>query len=133
MKALPAVAQGNQPTKIEGAGAWIYLDNTNLGITGANAATILAASEISLKVSAPAGSTYAAYATGGAAEIKILEKEGSPRFDDYGTNTVRFFIEMNSGLPNDTDVTHEFTIKLVIGEENYAGVVTFTGNALVTE
>ena len=126
---LPVVAEGNQgrQTQIEGAGAWIYLDNKDLGITGANAADIIAASSFELKASYDGEDAGAkAFVEGG---INIVSKE----FNDYDeTNkTVRLHIVMDKGANAEWGVKHAFTIKLVVGDKTYEGVVNFAGNALV--
>ncbi|MCR4631169.1 MAG: hypothetical protein K5786_06015, partial [Treponema sp.] len=45
---LPFIPMGNQLAKINGAGIWMYLDNTSLGITGANAGDIVASSTVTV-------------------------------------------------------------------------------------
>ena len=61
--------------------------------------------------------------------INIVSKE----FNDYDeTNkTVRLHIVMDKGANAEWGVKHAFTIKLVVGDKTYEGVVNFAGNALV--
>ena len=47
---LPIIAKGNQDTKVEGAGAWIYLDVTGLTLTAEMASAMAAAAQIQLTV-----------------------------------------------------------------------------------
>ena len=128
---LPVIPAGNQQTKVEGAGAWIYLDNTSLGITGSNAATILAASTVTLTVSMTAEtpedvkSAAAPMISGGDNPIVISNKS----FDDYGTNTVRLFVTMDKGVPDSWMLQHTFNITLVANATSYVGTVTFIGGA----
>jgi uncharacterized protein YjdB len=105
VEALPVIPAGNQVTKIEGAGIWIYLDNTNLGITGANAADVLS------------GLTIAASdtATGNAVTISGSE------FNDYGTNTVRLYLTM----PDAAHTSITVSVSGTINGTAYAGDVEF--------
>ncbi|MBQ6782032.1 MAG: hypothetical protein IJP62_12530 [Treponema sp.] len=104
---LPLIPMGNNLAKIEGAGIWIYLDNTNLGITGANAAEIIEASTVSIKD----------HDTGSAVTLS------SWNFDDYGTNpsTVRLYATM----PDASHTTIDVDISLKIGTKTYIGTASF--------
>ena len=118
VEVLPVIAQGNSPTKIEGAGIWVYLDNTDLGITGANAESILADITIRATSENPAA---APYVDGGSNALAYDHHT----FDDYGANTVRLFIFMNAGVPTDWDMTIEVAIKLTISGQEYAKTISF--------
>ena len=131
---LPVIAAGNNPTKVEGAGAWIYLDNTSLGITGGNAADILATANITLTVAmsdeTPEGSKDAAqhYITG--ADAAVVIDQANVRFDDYGEGTVRLYIAMDKGLAPEWKMQHTFVIELTIEGVTYSATVVFVGGAL---
>ena len=45
---LPIIPAGANQTKVEGAGIWIYLDNTSLGISGANAGDFVAKTSVTV-------------------------------------------------------------------------------------
>lgn len=129
---LPVVAEGNagRQTHVEGADAWIYLDNKDLGITGANADAVIAASSVDLLVSYDGDNEAAKpYVTGGSAAVVM----NGFSFNDYdeANHTVRLLVNMDKGLDSSWGVKHAFTIKLVVGEKTYEGVVNFAGNALV--
>ncbi|WP_294431826.1 hypothetical protein [uncultured Treponema sp.] len=112
---LPVLQQGNSATKIEGAGIWIYLDNTNLEITGANAADIVSASTITVKD----------HASGDAVTVNSWE------FNDYGDSpkSVRLF-----GIMQDaTHTTIDVDIALKIGANTYTGTVNFVDGEFKAE
>ena len=119
---LPVIVQGNGPTKIEGAGIWVYLDNTALGITGANAESILADITISATSEKEAAQPYV---DGGSNALTYDHHT----FDDYGANTVRLYIVMNNGVPTDWDMTITVAIKLTIKGTNYVKTISFFNGA----
>lgn len=106
---LPVIPAGNEnrKTQIEGAGVWIYLDNADLGITGANAADIKAESSVTIKD----------HASGNDVTVSSWE------FNDYGNNpnTVRLYVVM----PDADHTTIDVAISLKIGTKTYAGTVSF--------
>ncbi len=110
-KELPIIEKGNQPTKVEGAGIWIYLDNSELGITGANASDFTVAAEVSCKDGG--GNDWAVTVT-------------NYQFDDYGTNTVRLYILLDRG-PG-ADFTTSVKITMTHGEDVYEKTTSFTGS-----
>ena len=130
---LPVVAEGNagRQTHVEGADAWIYLDNKDLGITGANADAVIAASSVDLLVSYDGDNEAAKpYVTGGSAAVVMKNGFSFNDYDD-ANHTVRLLINMDKGLDSSWGVKHAFTIRLVVGDKTYEGVVNFEGNALV--
>lgn len=110
-KDLPIIEKGNQSTKIDGAGIWIYLDNSELGITGANASEYTVTAEVTSKTGT--GDDYAVTVT-------------NTQFDDYGTNTVRLYISLDKGIPSDN--TTSVKITLTHGEDIYTKTTSFTGS-----
>lgn len=110
-KELPIIEKGNQSTKIEGAGIWIYLDNTDLGITGANASEFTVDAEVTCKTS-----------TGDDFVVSVTNKQ----FDDYGTTTVRLYILLDRGPAADYKTTVK--IKLTHGSDVYEKTTSFTGS-----
>ena len=132
---LPIIAKGNQDTKVEGAGAWIYLDVTGLTLTAEMAAAMAAAAQIQLTVAmtedTPESAQSAAqnYVTGQAAAPVVVAEQ--VRFDDFGTNTVRLYIGMDKGLDNSWMMKHSFEIRIPLNETTvYEGSVEFVGGAL---
>lgn len=111
-KDLPIIEKGNQSTKIEGAGIWIYLDNTDLGITAANASEFNVVAEVTCKTSA--GSDF---------EVNVTNKE----FNDYGKNTVRLYILLDKGPGADFKTTVKIT--MTHGSDVYEKTTSFTGSA----
>ena len=109
-KDLPIIEKGNQSTKIEGAMVWIYLDNSELGITGANATDYTVVAEVTSLTSAGAdfGVSVTKYA-----------------FEDYGTNTVRLTIYLDKGPGADFTTTAKIT--LTHGDDVYTKTTSFTG------
>lgn len=110
-KELPIIEKGNQSTKIEGAGIWIYLDNTDLGITGANASEFKVDAEVTCKTS-----------TGDDFVVSVTNKQ----FDDYGPTTVRLYIVLDKGPGADYKTTVK--IKLTHGSDVYEKTTSFTGS-----
>ena len=109
-KDLPIIEKGNQSTKIEGAMLWIYLDNSELGITGDNATDYTVAAEVTSLTSAGAdfGVSVTKYA-----------------FEDYGTNSVRLTIYLDKGPGADFTTTAKIT--LTHGDDVYTKTTSFTG------
>ena len=107
--ALPVIPAGNEnrKTQIEGAGIWIYLDNTSLGITGANASEIHDASTVSIKD----------HASGSPVTLSSWE------FNDYLADgkTVRLYAIM----PDASHTTIDVDISLKIGTKTYTGTASF--------
>ena len=120
--ALPVIAQGNQATKVEGAGVWIYLDNTDLGITGANAADIIAATQATVTIEAT-DNTPEQYKTAFKAEPVITSME----FNDYGEGTVRLHIVLDVGYLNDWALKHTVNVTMEVGGQTYTATLTFVG------
>ena len=106
---LPFIPEGNQLAKIEGAGIWMYLDNTSLGITGANAGDIVASSTVTAVDSLDSSA------------VTI----NSFQFDDYGTNTVRLYALM----PDAVHTTIDVTANIKIGQKLYKGTASFKNGA----
>ena len=106
---LPFIPMGNQLAKIDGAGIWMYLDNTSLGITGANAGDIVASSTVTVVDSLDSS----------AVSFKLFQ------FDDYGTNTVRLYVEM----PDAVHTTIDVTANIKIGQKLYKGTASFKNGA----
>ena len=132
---LPIIAKGNQDTKVEGAGAWIYIDTTGLTLTPEMATAMLAVAEINLTVSmsdeTPDAVKDAAqhYITG--ADAAVVLDQANIRLDDYGTNSVRLYIGMDKGLANDWMMKHEFEISIPLDANTVLqGSAEFVGGAL---
>ena len=132
---LPIIAKGNQDTKVEGAGAWIYLNTTGLELNAEMAAAMAAAADIDLTVAmtdeTPESAVSAAqnYVTGQAAAPVIISEQ--VRFDDFGTNTVRLYIGMDKGLDNSWKMKHSFEISIPLDAETvFEGSVVFVGGEL---
>ena len=106
---LPFIPMGNQLAKIDGAGIWMYLDNTSLGITGANAGDIVASSIVTVVDSLDSS----------AVSFKLFQ------FDDYGTNTVRLYALM----PDAVHTTIDVTANIKIGQKLYKGTASFKNGA----
>ena len=106
----------------------INLDNSVLGISGVNAAAIVAASTVTLSVSYDGEEDAPKRYVDGADSAVVLR---SFQFDDYNAdlNTVRLYCIMSQGLESSWGVKHTFTIRLVIGNDVYEGTVVFVGNA----
>ena len=106
---LPFLPKGNNLAKIEGAGIWIYLDNTNLGITGANAAEIIAASTVSIKD----------HASGDAVTVSSWE------FNDYADTATPKTVRLYVTMPDANHTTIDVTASLKIGTKTYSGTASF--------
>ena len=131
---LPIIAKGNQDTKVEGAGAWIYINTTGLSLTAEMANAMAAAAQIQLTVAmsdeTPDGVKDAAqhYITGADAAVVL---DGTVRFDDFGTNTVRLYVGMDKGLDNSWKMKHTFQISIPLDATTvFVGSVEFVGGAL---
>ena len=131
---LPIIAKGNQDTKVEGAGAWIYIDTTGLSLTAEMANAMAAAAQIQLTVAmsdeTPDGVKDAAqhYISGADAAVVL---DGTVRFDDFGTNTVRLYVGMDKGLDNSWKMKHTFQISIPLDATTvFVGSVEFVGGAL---
>ncbi len=109
-KELPIIEKGNQSTKIEGAMVWIYLDNSELGITGANVSDYTVVAEVTSLLS-----------TGADFGVSVLRYA----FEDYGTNTVRLTIYLDKGPGADFTTTAKIT--LTHGDDIYEKTTSFTG------
>lgn len=83
---LPIIPAGNQNTKVDGAGIWIYLDNKDLGISGGNTGTVI--ENIDVVVTDTVNNE----------NISIQSKS----FDDFGAGeaTVRLYIVLSEAHPN---------------------------------
>lgn len=132
---LPIIAKGNQDTKVEGAGAWIYIDTTGLSLTAEMANAMAAAAQIQLTVAmsdeTPDGVKDAAqhYVTGADAAVVVVADQ--VRFDDFGTNTVRLYVGMDKGLDNSWKMKHSFEISIPLDATTvFVGSVEFIGGAL---
>ena len=132
---LPIIAKGNQDTKVEGAGAWIYIDTTGLSLTAEMANAMAAAAQIQLTVAmsdeTPDGVKDAAqhYVTGADAAVVVVADQ--VRFDDFGTNTVRLYVGMDKGLDNSWKMKHTFQISIPLDATTvFVGSVEFIGGAL---
>lgn len=102
---LPVVPKGNSLTKIDGAGIWIYVDNTNLGITGDNASQ----TTINVTVTDTDTGTNVSYQTA--------------RWDELnanGTKTVRLFIQLDAAHNN-----LKVDVKVKVNGVWYAKTVNF--------
>ncbi|WP_191018203.1 hypothetical protein [Treponema zioleckii] len=109
--ALPIIPKGANSTKIEGAGIWIYLDNSELKISGANAAAFAKKTTVTLTDSTDNSSV----------PVKSFQ------FDDYGPNesTVRLMILMNDAA----HTTLKANISIRANGKNYAGTAKFKNGA----
>ena len=97
-------AEGNNRNHIEGAGAWIWIDPTSIGLTGANLAEFeVAATCESLTVS-------------------------NAFLSDYSESAVRCYVEFTSAPA--ADATTIVNITLTHNGVSYQGSVTFVGNEL---
>ena len=117
--ALPLIAEG---TKIEGAGAWIYLDNSVLGITGENAAALAEAATVTIEASYD-GENEAALGFINAGNPAVNTKQ----FDEITENKVRFYVTMDRGSDSSWGVEIILNISIVIGDNTYSGDVRFVG------
>lgn len=115
------------PIKIEGAGVWIYLDNSGLGITEDTSSSFDV--EIDFEGVADEDSLFKDYATGGIHAITVSDY----RFDDFRAegNTVRLYVLLSAGLRDENAYTHHFTITLNSGEKIYRAELSFYNNAVV--
>ena len=104
---LPIIPAGNNKTKIEGAGIWIYLDNTSLGISGGNSSDIAANTKVT--VTDTSDSSQVDYQ--------------SFQFDDYGAEekTVRFMVNM----PDAARTSVKVDITVNVNGRAYKGEAVF--------
>ena len=117
-------------TKIAGAGVFVYFDNSETGITGANASDVIV--DITLTGSCDADSSFQTWVSGGSDELKL---SGSYNFQDYsldGSSACLYFT-MDKGLPDDSKFTHTFDIRFTIGSKIYSGQIQFYNNSLISE
>ena len=120
---LPIIAAGNNQTKIEGAGVWIYLNNTGLGVNGSNAAAVAAGLTVSADIEAT-GDTPAAqlaqFPQNGVAPSLV-------EFNDFGAGdtTVRLMINLPAGYPADWNLRHTIHIAGEINGVAYNSDVVF--------
>ena len=120
-KPLPILAQGNSASRVEGAGVMINLDNTNLGINGDNALSIIADTQIQYAIVCEAHQEFF--------DADDFNLGTVRQFDDYGANTVRFYFTFTKGFAPDWEYTLTVTITTKIGGEDYMGVARFVNGA----
>ena len=129
---LPLAA--DKDTKVEGAGFWVYLDNTNLGITGANAADILATAKITVTLeegNTPESAQAAVTGFLGSAAKTQAETLGDVlQFDSYEGNSVRLYFTVQAGVDASWQMKHTVAIELTIGGVTYASSLVFIGGVL---
>lgn len=106
---LPVVPKGNSLTKIDGAGIWIYVDNTSLGITGDNKDQ----TTIDVTVTDTENDTNVSY-----------KNAWWDDFNDNGTKTVRLFIQLDAAHNN-----LKVDVKVKVNGVWYAKTVTFKNGA----
>ena len=97
-------AEGNARNHIEGAGAWIWIDPTSIGLTAENLAQ------------------FSATAT--CESINVVRAF----FSDYSASAVRCYVELASAPAADATTTIHLTI--TNGDASYQGQVSFLGNEL---
>ena len=102
---LPVVPKGNSLTKIDGAGIWIYVDNTSLGITGDNKDQ----TTIDVTVTDTENDTNVSY-----------KNAWWDDFNDNGTKTVRLYILLDQAHNN-----LEVDVKVQVNGVWYAKTVNF--------
>lgn len=133
-ESTPLPLAGDKVTKIEGAGFWIYLDNTDLGITGANAADILATAEITITLeegNTPEEAQAAVTGFLGSAAKTQAETLGDVlQFDSYEGNSVRLFFTAQAGVDASWQMKHTVSIAFTVGEVTYASTLVFIGGVL---
>ena len=129
---LPLAA--GKDTKVEGAGFWVYLDNTDLGITGANAADIIATANITITLeegNTPESAQAAVTGFLGSAAKTQAETLGDVlQFDSYEGNTVRLFFTAQAGVDASWQMKHTVAIELTIGGVTYSSTLVFIGGVL---
>ena len=97
-------AEGNARNHIEGAGAWIWIDPTSIGLTAENMAQ------------------FSATAT--CESLNVVEAF----FSDYSASAVRCYVKLASAPAADATTTIHLTI--TNGDASYQGQVSFLGNEL---
>ena len=97
-------AEGNARNHIEGAGAWIWIDPTSIGLTAENMAQ------------------FSATAT--CESINVV----GTLFSDYSASAVRCYVTLASAPAADATTTINLTI--TNGDASYQGTVSFLGNEL---
>ena len=110
-KEWPVIPAGNNATQINGSGVWIYLDNSELGISGDNAATV----NLQVEMKKEDGSV-------------VEMGDTSPQFDDYGTSTVRIYFTIKEGFPAGDTTKRTVTITGKVNGSTYKSSVTFVGS-----
>ena len=97
-------AEGNARNHIEGAGAWIWIDPTSIGLTAENMAQFTA--------------------TATCESINVV----GTLFSDYSASAVRCYVTLASAPAADATTTINLTI--TNGDASYQGTVSFLGNEL---
>lgn len=120
----PLVVLTTDPTtsKIEGAGVWVYFDNTELKITPNTQAIVT----VTVKGTTD-NEAYKAYAEGGSNAVTVA----SYQFDSYADTTCRLLVILTAGLPNDINFQHEVVVTIQIGTIAYTATLHFLNNAYV--
>ncbi len=110
-KNLPIIPQGANYTKIEGAGIWIYLDNSELKISGANSKDFIANTSVTLTDSKDDSPV----------EVKSFE------FNDYGPDesSLRLMVLMNDASCN----TLKAKVSISANGIKYQGTAEFKNGA----
>lgn len=107
--ALPIVPCGNSLTRIDGAGIMIFLDNTDLGITGANASSIISGLGVSITDTA----------TSSAVECTSMQ------FDDYNDSSTPKTVRLYLLMPNSEKTSVDVKVTGTINGTAYQGTATF--------
>ena len=105
-------------SRVEGAGIFVYLDNTDLDITPEIAGSII--KEISITASSDNPNAQP-YVTGGTNPLTYNDSH----FEGYTADSVTLYVTMNVGVPADWDMTIEVAIKLTISGQEYAKTISF--------
>ena len=129
---LPLAA--DKTSKVEGAGYWIYLDNTSLGITGENAAAIIASANITITVeegNSPEESKAAIEGFLASAGKTQAETLGDVKqFDSYEAGSVRLYFTVQAGIDPSWQIKQTVNISLTINEVTYSSTLVFIGGVL---
>ena len=113
---LKILAEGAGKTRIEGAGVFVFFDNSELGINGANATDVIGAATVALKGTCAAEQAF----------MDALEITGM-NFQEWSDSDTKACLHLVlSAAPNSSwDYELEFTITFVINEQTYVGTAKF--------
>ncbi|MCR5491690.1 MAG: hypothetical protein K6F32_06150 [Bacilli bacterium] len=110
-------------SKIDGTAVSIAIDNSALGATEENAASLLSSVSVKMNVTAHEGSEYADYASGGA---KAIGMKKAFSFSSVSAEALVLAINLMSAPPEGSGLTFEFQIVIYAADAIYSGSISLS-------